>query len=74
MRILLASASERRGAILSERFSNLEQKAINDVDESVPRDAISEQVRQVVSRKAVAGQLDARMGGWGTSTCLLIEC
>jgi len=58
MRILLASASERRGAILSERFSNIQQKALNDVDESVPRDTISEQVRQVVSRKAVAVQLD----------------
>ena len=59
MRILLASASERRGSILRERFSNIEQNALKDVNESVPRGFISDQVEQVVSRKANAVKLDA---------------
>ncbi len=54
MRILLASASERRGAILREHFSDVEQVALQGVDESVSRQPISEQVRKVVSRKAKA--------------------
>ena len=58
MRILLASASERRGAILRERFQNVIQKALKGVDERVPRWPISEQVEQVVSRKANAVQID----------------
>ena len=59
MRILLASASERRGSILRERFSNIEQSALKDVNESVPRGFISDQVEQVVSRKANAVKLNA---------------
>ena len=58
VRILLASASERRGAILSARFPNLRQIALEGVDEVVPRGLISEQVREVVSRKAKAVQHD----------------
>lgn len=58
MRILLASASERRGAMLRERFQNVIQKALKGVDERVPRRPISEQVEQVVSRKANAVQID----------------
>ena len=59
MRILLASASERRESILRERFSNIEQNALKDVNETVPRGFISDQVEQVVSRKANAVKLDA---------------
>ena len=58
MRILLASASERRGSILRERFSNIEQNALKDVNETVPRGFISDQVEQVVSRKANAANLN----------------
>ncbi len=54
MRILLASASERRGAILRQRFANIEQVALKGVDESVPRQVLSEQVKEVASRKAKA--------------------
>tara|TARA_B100001113_G_scaffold6674_1_gene5497 strand:+ start:1209 stop:1853 length:645 start_codon:yes stop_codon:yes gene_type:complete len=54
VRILLASASERRGSILRERFSNVQQVALKGVDESVPREALSNQVQQVVTRKANA--------------------
>ncbi|MGB0173819.1 MAG: Maf family protein [Candidatus Poseidoniaceae archaeon] len=54
MRILLASASERRGAILRQRYANVEQVALKGVDESVPRQILSEQVIEVVSRKARA--------------------
>tara|TARA_B100000035_G_scaffold227826_1_gene196128 strand:+ start:1085 stop:1669 length:585 start_codon:yes stop_codon:yes gene_type:complete len=54
MRILLASASERRGAILRQRFANVEQVALKGVDESVPRQVLSEQVKEVASRKAKA--------------------
>ena len=54
MRILLASASERRGAILRERFANVEQVALQGVDESVPRQALSGQVEEVALRKANA--------------------
>ena len=54
MRILLASASERRGAILRQRYANVEQVALKGVDESVPRQILSEQVKEVVSRKARA--------------------
>ncbi|MEC7179797.1 MAG: Maf family protein [Candidatus Thermoplasmatota archaeon] len=54
MRILLASASERRGAILRQRYANVEQAALKGVDESVPRQILSEQVKEVVSRKARA--------------------
>ena len=59
MRILLASASERRGAILRDMFPNIEQRSLKDVDESVPADVLSQQVRTVASRKASAVQLDA---------------
>ena len=52
MRILLASASERRGAILRQRFANVEQDALKGVDESVPRQILSNQVKEVASRKA----------------------
>ena len=54
MRILLASASERRGAILREHFPNVEQTALQGVDETVARLPIPEQVKEVVSRKAAA--------------------
>ena len=54
MRILLASASERRGAILRQRFANVEQDALKGVDESVPRQILSNQVKEVASRKAEA--------------------
>ena len=54
MRILLASASERRGTILRQRFANVEQVALKGVDESVPRQILYEQVKEVVSRKARA--------------------
>ena len=54
MRILLASASERRGAILRQRFANVEQVALKGVDESVPRQILSNQVKEVASRKAKA--------------------
>lgn len=54
MRILLASASERRGAILRQRFANIQQIALKGVDESVPRQVLSEQVKEVASRKAKA--------------------
>ena len=54
MRILLASASKRRGSILRQRFANTEQIALQDVDESVSRRSVAEQVREVVSRKAQA--------------------
>ena len=59
MRILLASASERRGAILRDLFPNIEQRSLKNVDESVPDDVLSKQVRTVASRKASAVQLDA---------------
>lgn len=58
MRILLASASERRGAILRERFANVEQVALQDVDESVPREVLSGQVKEVALRKANAVTVD----------------
>tara|TARA_B100000003_G_scaffold113681_1_gene101819 strand:- start:945 stop:1529 length:585 start_codon:yes stop_codon:yes gene_type:complete len=54
MRILLASASERRGAILRQRFENVEQVALKGVDESVSRQILSNQVKEVASRKAEA--------------------
>ena len=54
MRILLASASERRGAILRQRFANIQQVALKGVDESVPRQVLSEQVKEVASRKSKA--------------------
>ena len=54
MRILLASASERRGAILRQRFANIQQVALKGLDESVPRQVLSEQVKEVASRKAKA--------------------
>ena len=54
MRILLASASERRGTILRQRFANVEQVALKGVDESVPRQILSTQVMEVASRKAEA--------------------
>jgi len=60
MRILLASASERRGAILREHFPNVEQAALQGVDETVDRLPISEQVKEVVSRKAAAVSLNDR--------------
>lgn len=54
MRILLASASQRRGAILREHFPTVEQTALQGVDEAVERLPISEQVKEVASRKAAA--------------------
>ena len=42
------------GAILRQRFANVEQVALKGVDESVPRQILSEQVKEVVSRKARA--------------------
>ena len=54
MRILLASASERRGTILRQRFANVEQVALKGVNESVPRQVLSSQVMEVASRKAKA--------------------
>ena len=54
MRILLASASERQGTILRQRFANVEQVALKGVDESVPRQILSNQVKDVASRKAEA--------------------
>ena len=54
MRILLASASTRRGLILQERFSDVVQKPLVNVDERVPRGPVSEQVRQVSLRKSAA--------------------
>ena len=44
---------------MRERFSNIEQNALKDVNETVPRGFISDQVEQVVSRKANAVKLDA---------------
>ena len=60
MRILLASASERRGAILREHFPNVEQAPLQGLDETVDRLPISEQVKEVVSRKAAAVSLNDR--------------
>ena len=54
MRILLASASERRGTIFRQRFANVEQVALKGVNESVPRQVLSSQVMEVASRKAKA--------------------
>ena len=54
MRILLASASERRGTILRQRFANVEQVALKGVDESVSHQILSNQVKEVASRKAEA--------------------
>ena len=54
MRILLASASTRRGVILQERYSDVVQRALANVDESVPRGPISNQVREVSLRKSRA--------------------
>jgi septum formation protein len=58
MRILLASASQRRGAILREHFPTVEQTALQGVDEAVERLPISEQVKEVASRKAAAVPID----------------
>ena len=58
MRILLASGSQRRGEILRERFGGIDQVALTNVDETVPRAPISEQVKQVASRKAQAVSVD----------------
>ena len=54
MRILLASASTRRGVILQERYSDVIQRPLVNVDESVPRGPISDQVREVSLRKSRA--------------------
>jgi septum formation protein len=54
MRILLASASTRRGVILQERYSDVVQRPLVNVDESVPRGPISDQVREVSLRKSRA--------------------
>ena len=54
MRILFASASERRGTILRQRFADVEQVALKGVDESVPRQILSHHVKEVASRKAEA--------------------
>lgn len=52
MRILLASASQRRAEILAKRFPDVRQKALGGVNERVPRGPISQQVEQVAARKA----------------------
>jgi septum formation protein len=54
MRILLASASTRRGLILKERYSDVVQRPLGNVDENVPRGPVSEQVREVSLRKSRA--------------------
>jgi len=54
VRILLASASKRRGSILRQRYETIEQIALQDVDESVSRAPVAEQVREVVLRKSQA--------------------
>jgi septum formation protein len=54
MRILLASASTRRGLILQERYTDVVQRALVNVNESVPRGPISDQVREVSLRKSRA--------------------
>ena len=58
MRILLASASKRRGSILRQRYETIEQIALQGVDESVSRAPVAEQVREVVSRKSEAVMTD----------------
>ena len=58
MRILLASASKRRGTILRQRYETIEQIALQGVDESVSRAPVAEQVREVVSRKSLAVMTD----------------
>ena len=58
MRILLASASKRRGSILRQRYETIEQIALQGVDESVSRAPVAEQVREVVSRKSQAVKID----------------
>lgn len=61
MRILLASASTRRGFILQQRYSDVIQQPLANVDESVPRGPIPDQVREVSLRKskAVSFPIDA---------------
>ena len=54
MQTLLASASTRRGLILRNRYSDVIQRPLANVDEIVPRGPISEQVREVSSRKSNA--------------------
>ena len=54
MQILLASASSRRGLILQERYSDVVQRPLSNVDESVPRGPVSEQVCAVSLRKSRA--------------------
>ena len=54
VRILLASASKRRGSILRQRYETIEQIALQGVDESVSRAPVAEQVREVVLRKSQA--------------------
>ena len=58
MRILLASASKRRGSILRQRYETIEQIALQGVDESVSRTLVAEQVREVVLRKSQAVMTD----------------
>ena len=61
MQILLASASTRRGLILQKRYSQVVQRPLSNVDESVPRGPVSEQVNEVSLRKskAVSFPIDA---------------
>ena len=54
MQILLASASTRRGLILQKRYSDVVQRPLVNVDESVPRGPVSEQVKEVSLRKSNA--------------------
>jgi septum formation protein len=54
MRILLASASTRRGLILQERYSDVVQRPLSNLDENVPRGLVSDQVREVSLRKSRA--------------------
>ena len=58
VRILLASASKRRGSILRQRYETIEQIALQGVDESVSRAPVAEQVREVVLRKSQAVMTD----------------
>jgi septum formation protein len=54
MQILLASASTRRGLILQKLYSDVVQTPLANVDESVPKGPVSDQVREVSLRKSYA--------------------
>ena len=54
MQILLASASTRRGLILQKRYSDVVQTPLGNVDESVRKGPVSNQVQEVALRKSYA--------------------